>query len=85
MLLVKLALHMYEASLCVCGHSAFLAHGPEGAGEYETHAVTCHACKAREREKQSDTPGLKFYTTDLHDEPRDDDDDLDDEGGDDDG
>jgi hypothetical protein len=78
-LLVKLALHYYESSLCQCGHSSFLAHGPEGVGEYEVHTVTCHACKAREREKQSDVPGLKYYTADLHDEPRDLDEALDDD------
>jgi hypothetical protein len=79
-----LALHLYEQSLCSCGHSSLLAHGPEGVGEYEAHTVTCHSCKAREREKTTDAPGVKYYTVDLHDEPRDDDPD-DEEDGDDDG
>ena len=83
-LLVKLAFRLYEASLCSCGHSMFLAHGPEGVGEYEARTVTCHACKAKEREKRSEQPGLKLWAEDLHDESRDDDE-LDDEGGDDDG
>ncbi len=74
---MKLALRYYEQSLCQCGHSSYLAHGPEGVGEYETHTVTCHACKAKEREKQSDAPGLKYYTEDLHDHPRDDDTEVD--------
>ena len=71
-LLVKLALRYYEQSLCSCGHSSFLAHGPEGVGEYETHTITCHSCKAKERAKQTDEPGVKLFTVDLHDEPRDD-------------
>jgi hypothetical protein len=76
---VKLALHMYEASMCSCGHSGLLAHGHEGVGEYEAKTVTCHACAAKERAKKSDTPGLKTYADDLHDnpaepEPEDDDD-----------
>jgi hypothetical protein len=83
-LLVKLALRLYEQSLCQCGHSSFLAHGPEGVGEYEARTITCHACKAREREKPTDAPGVKVYTEDLHDEPHDDEVD-DEEGGDDDG
>ena len=57
----------------------FLAHGAEGVGEYEARSVTCHACKAKEREKPSDTPGLKLWAEDLHDNPRDDDQDNDEE------
>jgi hypothetical protein len=68
---VKLALHMYEASLCSCGHSGLLSHGYEGAGEYEAKTVTCHACAAKERAKKTDTPGLKTYAEDLHDTPYD--------------
>jgi hypothetical protein len=83
-LLIKLALHIYEGSLCQCGHSSFLAHGYEGTGEYRGRTTTCHACAIKDRRKQTDAPGVKFYTQDLHDHPRDDDD-LDDEDGDDDG
>lgn len=72
-LMVKLALRMLEDSLCGCGHSALLAHGDEGYGEYETATVTCHACKVAEREKGERQPGVKLITRDLHDDPRDDD------------
>lgn len=68
---MKLALRYYEASLCSCGHSMFLAHGPEGHDEYEVRTTTCHACRAKEKEKQPDTPGLKMWAEDLHDTPHD--------------
>lgn len=81
MLTVALALHLYERSLCQCGHSMLLAHGAEGVGEYEAQTVTCHACKAIARADRSDAPGLKLFTRDLHDDPRDDElDDLDEDG-----
>ena len=66
---VKLALRMYEDSLCACGHSALLAHGAEGVGEYDAKTVTCHACAAKERAKKTETPGQKVYAEDLHDNP----------------
>jgi hypothetical protein len=84
-MVVKLALHLYEQSICQCGHSSLLAHGPEGVGEYETRTVTCHSCKAKEREKRSEDPGVKLFTIDLHDDPRDDTEPDDEEGGDEDG
>lgn len=69
-LLVKLALHLYERSLCSCGHSAFLAHGYEGVGEYDADTVNCHACGAIARVKLNG-PGQKAYALDLHGTPHD--------------
>lgn len=72
---MKLALRMYEDSLCSCGHSSFLAHGPEGHDEYEADSVKCHACAEGERARERDSspaPGTKMFVKDLHDDPRDD-------------
>lgn len=67
---------MYEDSLCRCGHSSLLAHGPAGIGEYDTMAVTCHACKAGAVKDKDSGPGVLTMVRDLHDAPRDPDEEL---------
>jgi uncharacterized Zn finger protein len=84
---MKLALHLFEQSLCRCGHSSFLAHGREGVGEFDTQTVTCHACGETARQTDELKPGQIRYTVDRHDDPRSEDEELPEptEGGDDDG
>lgn len=71
---IKLALRIFEDSLCSCGHSSLLSHGREGVGEYEIQTVRCHACAEAEKAAERDSdkvPGMKTFVRDLHDDPRD--------------
>jgi hypothetical protein len=74
---------MFEDSLCRCGHSAFIAHGENGVGEYDAKPTTCHACKEAERASRDDdrSPGRVVSVRALHDDERRDDDELPDHSG----
>lgn len=64
-----LALTIYEAGLCSCGHPMVIAHDPDNDGWYDTHKVQCHSCAKRELATRGDgtnpyvpEPGEKVHT-----------------------
>lgn len=68
--MVKIALRMYEDSLCRCGHSVLLTQAPDALLAYRAKTVTCPACASGERErKRADDPGQMVYVEDLRDTP----------------
>lgn len=68
--MVKLALQMYEDSLCRCGHSRLLTRLPDASIAYRAKTETCPACAAGERERNTEKgAGKSTYVEDLRDTP----------------
>lgn len=64
--MVKLALRIYEDSLCRCGHSMLLTQASDAKIAYRAKTVTCQACAAGERGREKDpAPGDITYVEDL--------------------
>lgn len=63
---MALALEMYEASLCSCGHSGFLTYDRhENTPYFRLESVVCVACEPREAaqraQKDDPWPGTKTF------------------------
>lgn len=68
--MVKMALRIYEDSLCRCGHSMMLTQAADAKIAYRPETVTCQACAAGERGRDKDPgPGDITFVKDLRDTP----------------
>lgn len=68
--MVKLALRMYEDSVCRCGHSRFLTQRHDAAIAYRAVTETCVGCATGERERSTEKGAGKItYVQDLRDTP----------------
>ena len=68
--MLVLALTIYEAGLCGCGHPVVIAHDEQSDGWFGAKKVQCHSCAAQERATTGNgkdpyvpQPGEKVYTT----------------------
>jgi hypothetical protein len=68
--MVKVALRMFEDSLCRCGHSMFLTQAEDAGLAYRAKTIICPACAEAEKARTKDPEaGQHTYIEDVRDRP----------------